>query len=238
MKLQVLSDLHLEAHELPRPLEIAGDVLVLAGDTHADPEGLVDFLATLPATTPIVTVLGNHEFDRRHFDSVLPRFREAVAGFGNVHVLENESVQVDGVTFLGATLWTSMFDGTQVAAVDKLIAYFQMQGVRAVDLMAKHDKTVAWLRSAYRNEESPVVVTHMAPSLQSIHPKYAGSPINGFFASDLDDLIHELQPPLWIHGHMHDARDYHIGRTRVLCHPRGYPGENPAWDPLGAIVEI
>lgn len=30
---------------------------------------------------------------------------------------------------------------------------------------------------------------------------------------------------LWVHGHMHNASDYVIGDTRVVCNPKGYPGE-------------
>jgi len=32
------------------------------------------------------------------------------------------------------------------------------------------------------------------------------------------------QIKLWTHGHMHNASDYMIGETRVVCNPRGYVG--------------
>src|SRR6185503_11293312 len=61
-----------------------------------------------------------------------------------------------------------------------------------------------------------VVVTHHAPHRESIDRKYANSPLNGAYASDLTDLILEFEPHLWIHGHTHTSSDYWLGRTRVL----------------------
>ena len=42
------------------------------------------------------------------------------------------------------------------------------------------------------------------------------------YASDLDMLIEDRQPRLWIHGHVHQALDRTIGVTRVVCNPLGY----------------
>ena len=86
-----------------------------------------------------------------------------------------------------------------------------------------------------------MVVGHHAPSSLSVHERFVRDTImNGGYYSDLSEFI--LDNPkivLWTHGHMHDPCDYMIGDTRVICHPRGYPGEN-AWyknyEPL--IVEI
>jgi predicted phosphodiesterase len=41
---------------------------------------------------------------------------------------------------------------------------------------------------------------------------------------------------LWIHGHTHDPFDYEINGTRVICNPRGYPGENASWTSRAALV--
>jgi len=65
-----------------------------------------------------------------------------------------------------------------------------------------------------------------------------GDAINPAFASDLENLILEFQPELWIHGHIHTACDYTIGKTRVICNPRGYPSElNTGFIPE-KVVEI
>jgi hypothetical protein len=68
------------------------------------------------------------------------------------------------------------------------------------------------------------VLTHHAPSYQSVHPKYRTAGIaNGAYASDLDDLILDNpQIKCWSHGHTHESMDYMIGGCRVICNPRGY----------------
>jgi hypothetical protein len=214
-------------------------VLIVAGDTHDEPDQVRRFAASLPAAKPTIFVLGNHEFDHKDFAGALPAYRTALAGLPNVHLLEQDFIAIDGVTFLGANLWTDMRGGLDAPAVARVLTAFDMRGVSVDDLIALHRDTLRWLETSYpRGAQRVVVVTHTAPSLRSQHPRFAGSPLNGFFTSDLDALVQRLAPDLWIHGHVHDPFDYAIGRTRVICHPRGYPGENPEWDPYGTMVEI
>jgi Icc-related predicted phosphoesterase len=73
----------------------------------------------------------------------------------------------------------------------------------------------------------------------SVAKRYANDPLNPAFASSLDDIIENYQPVLWIHGHTHERCDYELFGTRVVCNPRGYPGEKrgSAFDP-GFIVEV
>jgi len=55
--------------------------------------------------------------------------------------------------------------------------------------------------------------------------------------SDLSSEIERWQPDLWVHGHVHDSFDYRVGRTRVLCNPRGCGDENRDFNP-GLVVEV
>jgi hypothetical protein len=72
-------------------------------------------------------------------------------------------------------------------------------------------------------DEKVWVVTHHAPSFQSVAPKYRMETINGSFVSDLEDLIlSNPQIKHFSHGHVHDSFDYYIGGCRVICNPRGY----------------
>ena len=66
------------------------------------------------------------------------------------------------------------------------------------------------------------MITHHAPSLGSIHPRFAGSPFNAAFVSAAEHLLDGERAALWIHGHTHDSYDYRVNGTRVLCNPRGY----------------
>jgi hypothetical protein len=68
-----------------------------------------------------------------------------------------------------------------------------------------------------------VVVTHHLPSQRCVAPQWAGHPLNPFFVCELDALIQERRPAIWIHGHTHDSVDVRVGETRILCNPFGYP---------------
>lgn len=70
-----------------------------------------------------------------------------------------------------------------------------------------------------------VVVTHHAPLSKAVVPRFAINRLTPAFASGLESLVDTGQPALWIHGHTHNSFDYGIYNTRVVCNPRGYPGE-------------
>lgn len=242
MKIQIASDLHTEFGSSPLlPSDIGGEALVLAGDISGTPKALARYLRSLSGTVPILYVMGNHEFFNHDFVRVVSEYRDAVASVPGVVFLENGSTVIGGVRFLGCTLWTDFFDGTQGEACERGLNDFRFisgpQGgrLRWGDVAARHRDSLAWLRRELRTpfSGSTVVVTHHAPSALSNPPQFDGSPISGGFYSPLDDLVEETQPALWIHGHMHDSSDYVIGGTRVVCNPFGYEGieTNVDWDP-------
>ena len=132
MNIQLLSDLHLESHPHFSAQPLAGaDVLVLAGDIGsyqqdsaltrlAVPDfGLARFSprpvheggAAWP--TPVIFVPGNHEYDALEFDQAHQRLRQACERWGLIW-LEQESVVLQGVRFVGCTLWSD-FDGLSSA---------------------------------------------------------------------------------------------------------------------------
>jgi Icc-related predicted phosphoesterase len=71
--------------------------------------------------------------------------------------------------------------------------------------------------------EGDVVITHYLPSQKSVSPRFKGSQTNAFFVSEMDELIDEKKPALWVHGHTHDSADYQLSNTRIVCNPFGYP---------------
>ena len=229
MQINFISDLHLEFG----PLEIepeAGDVLVLAGDI--DIKGRVDWINTIASKfNHVIYVLGNHEFYNGTMDSIYRKTREGLAD--NVHLLENESVTIAGVTFHGATLWSDFLNGNPMSYLQCDQAINDYRLIRAGDGKHRFKPQIAHslhnISKVFLQEnvkEGDVVVTHMAPSLLSIHEKYKNDMnINGSYASDLSELILDTKPELWFHGHVHTSFDYTVGNTRILCNPRGYVGE-------------
>jgi 3',5'-cyclic AMP phosphodiesterase CpdA len=242
MKLLVLSDLHLEFGPLELDAERCGaaDVIVLAGDTDILLRGIAwaDQLSRRLKDKPVIMLAGNHEFYGGGFNSVLHNMR-LTACDTSVHVLEDQALILDGVRFLGATLWTDFkLEGEGSAMLQALssahcrmadyrsISFDQPDLVRALqpeDTQARHLASRAWL-AAQLKQDYPgptVVVSHHAPSPLSLPSTRQNDPLAPAYASQLEALM--LQgPELWIHGHIHSSSDYVVNRTRILCNPRGY----------------
>ena len=242
MKIQILSDLHLEhGGEVPEHHPDA-DVIVLAGDLAPYTEGLVDQLAEDWSSAPhIFYVLGNHEFYGTEIDETRARLAKECAGAG-IHLLDPRMVQIDGTRFIGATLWTDLLlegKADEIGAhmrVSREISDFrgaiQLPGARLQHRRERgaapcgpslHRARAGWRRNA--QGDRAVVITHHAPSPRSIRDWYKGDPFNCAFASDLGRVIERYQPALWIHGHMHDPVDKRLGRTRLVANPAGYAYE-------------
>ncbi|UTC28395.1 metallo-dependent phosphatase-like protein [Brevundimonas phage vB_BpoS-Gurke] len=253
MRINILSDLHLEFGGMGRDYTPAPcDVLVLAGDAATGVVGVIWADRHFPGV-PVVYVPGNHEFyGKRRIKRHIEKMKAKAVELGSsVHVLDDEALVIDGVRFLGATLWTDFnLYGTQylsmMAARRGMTDYRQietepMRLLTPEAVLSLHTRSVFFLREQLRlSHDGPtVVVTHHAPSERSSHPRYRGSELNPCYASRLEPLILEYEPDLWVHGHMHDSSDYQIGKTRVLTNPRGYIGHelNPNFDP-NLIVEI
>lgn len=127
MIVQYAGDIHVEFGGTPiRKSDLVGDVLVLAGDIHGTPSGLIDYLKRLHANIPIIYVLGNHEFHSHHWDKALGlyQWRLEKEGLSNVFLLENDSIEISGVRFLGTTLWSDCGDGEQGLSAEDMVADF------------------------------------------------------------------------------------------------------------------
>lgn len=103
-RLHVLSDLHLERGPYEIPAEVEYDILVAAGDIGPVEEA-VPWLAK--QGKPVVYVLGNHERWTEDILGAVAKAKELAKGT-QVHVLEAESIVLQGVRFLGCTLWTDL----------------------------------------------------------------------------------------------------------------------------------
>lgn len=233
MKLQIMSDLHLEfGHMNMSPV---GDVLVLAGDVGVVKKpaylGLVEEWAT--HFEQVIYVPGNHEYYKGDIDASLTKLFAWANTQSNITVLDNSNIIIDDVLFIGSTLWTYISSPvTAMLCQDRMNDYHVIRQmnygkpltVEKTNLI--HIASVEYIQYAlkYIMAGKAVVVTHHAPSLQSIHPMYKGDELNAAFATDLEDMMLEYPPNLWIHGHMHHSLDYMVEDTRVICNPRGYVG--------------
>lgn len=248
MKILTLSDLHLELSSFT-PQVVDVDVVVLSGDIHKGNLGIYWARETWP-DKPIVYVAGNHEFYRQDRIKTIENLRSA-ANEMNVHFLDNDEVIIDGVRFLGCTLWTDfdLFGAERhkecmSLAKDRLsdFSVIEENGFTFTpeDSLRLHNQSRDWLSRKLIGESydgNTVVVTHHCPSWQSVAPKYQSDLLSACFASRLDKLIGYSS--LWIHGHTHESFDYELKGTRVICNPRGYVHrgtiENENFDPIKVI---
>ncbi len=261
MRLLVLSDLHVEFAPMAalvgaQRIDEGVDVVVLAGDIHVGVQGLVWARETFPHKT-IVYVAGNHELYDGDWDLGLQLMCENAHDLG-IHFLENNCVDINGLRFLGCTLWTDfeLFgadqrDAAMAVARRTMVDYRAitkgpspndqstglMQALQPWDTWERHQQSRAWLDRALAQAEPrrTVVVTHHYPSYQSTAVIYQNDLGTAAFGSNLEHWMGRAA--LWIHGHTHTSFDYRIKSTRVVCNPRGYPlhrkggFENPVFDP-------
>jgi predicted phosphodiesterase len=248
MRLQILSDLHLEFEPFTPPA-VEADAVILAGDVSTGRNGLKWVLKNFP-DRPVIYVLGNHEFYGQKLQKLTAELREMARGT-NVHLLENESCTLGDVTFLGATLWTDFaLNGNPV--VSEVVAQTGMNDYRRIrtlpnyrrlrpsDTRQLHAQSRKYLEDELLKLKGRkvVVVTHHAPSPDAIPPTFNGDAFNPAFASDMRRFITETGAKLWIHGHIHSPADYRIGDTRVLANPRGYPTESRQGFNPGLVLEV
>ena len=279
MKITVISDLHLEFSTLKIENSQEADVLILSGDIlmaeilHEYPVTLTElslnairhskaikFREFLQSCSDkfknVVYVAGNHEFYSGKFYSGLDYLKEECLKYPNIHFLENKSVIIDDVIFIGATLWTDCHkeDPLTMYHLPYLMNDYvtikndnaDYRKLRISDTINRHKNSLAYIENAVKNAPSDkkvVVVTHHSPSYLSISEKYKKDhEMNGGYHSDLSSFI--LDNPnilLWTFGHTHEVLNYKIGTTRLVCNPRGYEGdsynERTGWNP-NLLLEI
>jgi predicted phosphodiesterase len=267
MRIQLLSDLHLETNTdfVPQPAADA-DLLILAGDIGSyqqgsrltgDDFGLERFSPRDRWPVPVVYLPGNHEYDAQDFDAAHDRLR-ALCDRLDIQWLEREALVIEGVRFVGTTLWSD-FDAL-AGPDDTLTQVLRKRGkaLRAANFYLEKTLTVrngqpflaeevreqglvcqAWLTEALaRPFDGPTVaVTHFAPTLASADPRYGRTPGTAGFCNALDELL--PQADMWLHGHLHHAFDYTKDGCRIIANPLGYEskGEQEGFRPT-LVVDL
>lgn len=240
MRIRILSDLHLMINQLngrvagiklSKVFNERADVCVIAGDLcelRRYKETIGPFLKNLIRQhRAVIYVPGNHEYYAAKYENYRPspsdfkKIRQSLYMPKNVFFMNNESMEIDGVKIVASTLWSAIHDRKVVQMLndfnyvkDMTFDYFLSLHREAVDFLEREVS------------ERSVVVTHHAPSLESISARFKTHPANQCYYTNMEGFVSERKPSLWIHGHSHSSCDYMIGETRVVANPMGYGYEN------------
>lgn len=229
MRIHLLSDLHFEiwrdTTKFIQAIDSSNvDVLVLVGDIASAEfsDQLYEVFHEFHQKYPhVIYVPGNHEFYNNNPKQAWHNIKLASEAFINVHVLRQSKVTIQNIDFYGDTMWFR--DDPSNAMWEDYIADFRCIEDIKPYIYRENGLFEHYLKG--RLSKGDVVITHHLPSSKSTPPQFKRSEINRFFVCDMEDLILERQPKLWLHGHSHSDSDYMIGKTRVLCNARGYPRE-------------
>lgn len=244
MRFDLVSDLHIPNYSEGdlRGLKPSSPVLALLGDVCeiCNFHRIKKFFDYVSLNWGYVLfVPGNHEFYGSVMEKSLHDMRQFLEPYGNIIILDNDVVSIDGVRYIGSTLWSDMNrdDPLTKLACKDLISDYRYIGktvsgnpvrITPEDTVNLFDKNIDFIEKMIELTDNPtnVVLTHHAPSYRSVSPRFVGNMGNGAFVSNLDDfIIDRPEIVVWAHGHTHSSTDYQIGDCRVVANPLGYARE-------------
>ena len=230
MRIQILSDLHLEfeGNSIPA-LAPDVDAIILAGDlAPVCTNRIREITERWRQAKPHPLRAGNHEYYGSEIREAQRELAHDCSRYG-VTLLDPGAVTINGIRFIGATLWTDfLLEGdaaSEVWAISKSATRSPTSWVPSVsaaatlrpaklptDMHGSEPSSNANLKWRNRRASPPWSsrTTHRARHVSG--PGTRGNQLNPGFASDLDRLIARYQPMLWIHGHMHDRIDECSGK--------------------------
>lgn len=236
MKIQFASDLHLELSDNSRylkehPLEVVGDVLLLAGDTiYLGQEHLMKHPFWQWASDhfeQVIAVPGNHEY-YAFFDIAAQPESFQIELFPNVRISSNMVEHIGDIDIIASTLWAHI-DIQNAYYTERCVSDFHriMCGDRlltAADFNREHEQCLQFVKHSVADSEAQtkIVLTHHVPTGLCTAAEFMGSTINGAFSVELGNYIADSGIDYWIYGHSHRNIDAQIGDTRIVSNQLGY----------------
>lgn len=241
LRIQFVSDLHLEFEQnrlwLSRnPLEVTGDILLVAGDTaYLDvPESGRDTYTQYQFWDwasenykQVIVCLGNHDFYGYYDLATMPDgYCKQIRH--NVHAYYNRVVSVGNVDIIVSTLWSFIepFDAyrTEKGVSDFFRILYNGHRLTADDFNAEHNRCFDFISTAVTesNAKAKIVLTHHVPTQQCTANEFRDSAINGAFTVELGNYIADSDIDYWIYGHSHRNIDAQIGKTKIISNQLGY----------------
>ena len=247
MRLQILSDLHIEGDDRFQIPNIKSDLIILAGDIHRGIKAAEwSIEQSNKLNKPIMQIAGNHEYYGLYYENV-NRELEEITKNTKVMFLHNKSFiwpawgKGKAIRFLGTTLWSNFRGlGDQYLNEAKNDAQRWISDYSKIMYMGHRitpDDTEKFYMEAtaflYKELAKPfigktVLITHHGPSPKCHNSQRHGlpNPLSTYFWSDLEDLIIPAKIDLVIYGHTHSNLRFEVNGVPVICNQKGYPNEN------------
>ncbi len=227
MRIQYVSDLHLDRpenkREFLRRFKVTGDILVIAGDfatlnTLSKYDDIIDLLSS--SYKHVVIVPGNHDFYSSHqFEVDKPINIELRK---NVQVCNLQSIEVEGIKLVCATLWSNIKPNQRITAQifgnDYRYITYKNRMLTSNDACELHKLHVDFLKKNITSDS--IVVTHHSPVVYG--PR---SQLSSCFMTNLGRLP---RPKAWIFGHTHVP---YADSDNYVSNPLGYMYEFETYNP-------
>ena len=241
LKIQFVSDLHLEfpdnrAWLAAHPLEVTGDILLIAGDTaylDLPDSGRETYKAynfwdwASRNYKQVIVCLGNHDF-YGYYDLAIMPDNYCLDIRPNVKAYYNSVVHLPDVDIIVSTLWSKIEPENEYFVERGVSDFYRIKYdgylLNADNFNKEHKRCLTFIQKAVAQSpaKTKIVLTHHVPTQLCTAPEFKGSTINGAFTVELGNYIAESGIDYWIYGHSHRNIDAQISKTQILSNQFGY----------------
>lgn len=249
MKLKIFSDIHNEIRRsknkeefiIPEHNTDHETILVLAGDIDHLKQTKKYAEKYSDRFKAVIFVAGNHEYYGQHIK------KDEHHGYSekeNVYFLNNSSIIIDDVRFIGGTLWSNIdtspsnYDSIKNTSNDyKYIRYGNNYSrLKINDVLFENYKTKEFFKKELNKKFNgkTVVISHHSPTIKHANCRQNIPVDYTYFSTDLEDIINI--PDVWIHGHIHRFLDEIRNETRYIINAVGYFDESTVYQENAFII--
>ena len=228
MRIKLVSDLHLEfdnKYEFEEDALNKETVLILAGDICAKRAMRRAFIEdACELFKHVIMVAGNHDYYGSTIKATIDRLRKIDSENENFHFLEDDNITLDGVMFIGATLWSQVLRPRVFNNINdtyKIKVGDRRFNLNDMNLINYNSKGYIDYVLGENKDAKKVVITHFPPTMEFIAPRFKGDSLNEYFYNTgMDYIIPKAD--MWLWGHTHSFVDEMVENTRCVCNPLGY----------------
>jgi predicted phosphodiesterase len=238
MKLQVVSDLHIEYNNFRQdPLSFidpSADILVMAGDIGSlyKYDQLKEFIEKISMYfNYVIYVPGNWEYytisgyEPLSMNNLMYKLHNLSKNIKNLHILDHSSILFDNnICIAGCTLWSNL----KIELPKYIIRIHKINSEIYENMYQKSVKYIEKITKYCQDKKYKLIlITHHCPTYDVLKTSTRIKKYYSLYASDLDHLLKKELVNTWICGHTHNNFDFITeGGTRVVSNQKGKVKDN------------